>query len=176
MLIGGAGNDTYVIDGLGDQVIEEAASGTDTVESFVSYTLPDHVEHFGPPRAVSSARATRWTMRCREMAPPRWTAAPATTRSSMGAPMCSVTAMGLNTIVEYDPSNAPYFPGGIADAIQFAADVLPNHVRWQRSGDDLILSLAGTTDQLLIPSFYTVALNQGTYLFSSNIFLTGRPQ
>ena len=42
---GGAGNDTYVVDNAGDSVKESAASGTDTVESSVTFTLGANVEH-----------------------------------------------------------------------------------------------------------------------------------
>jgi len=41
---GGAGNDTYVVDHVGDVVIEAAGGGNDRVLSQVSYTLSDNVE------------------------------------------------------------------------------------------------------------------------------------
>jgi Ca2+-binding RTX toxin-like protein len=40
-----AGNDTYVVDNVGDEVIEAANAGTDTVQSAVTYTLADNVEN-----------------------------------------------------------------------------------------------------------------------------------
>jgi Ca2+-binding RTX toxin-like protein/dienelactone hydrolase len=45
LLYGGAGNDTFVVDHSADQVNENAAEGTDTVESSISYVLPTNVEH-----------------------------------------------------------------------------------------------------------------------------------
>ncbi|WP_412458407.1 beta strand repeat-containing protein, partial [Sinorhizobium americanum] len=44
-LIGGLGNDTYVVDNTGDVVTEAASSGTDTIQSSVSRTLAAEVEN-----------------------------------------------------------------------------------------------------------------------------------
>ena len=40
ILVGGTGNDTYIIDTLGDTPIENASAGVDTVQSWISYSLP----------------------------------------------------------------------------------------------------------------------------------------
>lgn len=45
LMIGGNGNDVYVVDHSGDVVMESMGQGRDTVQSFVDYTLPDHVEN-----------------------------------------------------------------------------------------------------------------------------------
>jgi VCBS repeat-containing protein len=42
---GGAGNDTYIVDNIGDVVMEALNAGTDTVESSITYTLTDNVEN-----------------------------------------------------------------------------------------------------------------------------------
>ena len=44
-MIGGIGNDTYVVDNAGDVVTENANEGTDTVQSAVTYTLGANVEN-----------------------------------------------------------------------------------------------------------------------------------
>ena len=44
-MAGGAGNDTYVVDNTGDVVTENAAEGTDAVQSSISYTLGANVEN-----------------------------------------------------------------------------------------------------------------------------------
>jgi Ca2+-binding RTX toxin-like protein len=44
LMEGGPGNDLYIVDDMGDRVIEEAAGGADTVQASVSYTLPANVE------------------------------------------------------------------------------------------------------------------------------------
>ncbi|MFM7441753.1 MAG: beta strand repeat-containing protein, partial [Snowella sp.] len=44
-LIGGKGDDTYFVDSTSDVVTEAANEGTDTIKSFVTYTLPTNVEN-----------------------------------------------------------------------------------------------------------------------------------
>ncbi|MGV3654017.1 MAG: calcium-binding protein, partial [Noviherbaspirillum sp.] len=53
-MVGGQGNDTYYVDDAGDRVVEQAGEGIDTVQSKISYTLGEQVEHlnlldFGKP-------------------------------------------------------------------------------------------------------------------------------
>ena len=42
---GGIGDDTYLVDNVDQRIIEKVREGIDTVESYVSFTLPDNVEN-----------------------------------------------------------------------------------------------------------------------------------
>ncbi len=44
-LVGGFGNDTYIVDNVGDVVVEDFNKGTDLIRSSVSYTLSANVEN-----------------------------------------------------------------------------------------------------------------------------------
>jgi Ca2+-binding RTX toxin-like protein len=44
-MYGGAGDDTYIVDSLGETIIENAGEGTDTVRSIVTFTLGAEVEN-----------------------------------------------------------------------------------------------------------------------------------
>ena len=82
-MIGGPGNDTYVVDNAGDVVTENAGEGTDTVSrARSSYTLGANVENLTlTGTATSTAPATRWPTRSSATAgrQRRSTAAPAPT-------------------------------------------------------------------------------------------------
>ena len=44
-MTGGGGNDTYMVDNVGDAITENDGEGTDTVQGSVSYTLGANVEN-----------------------------------------------------------------------------------------------------------------------------------
>ena len=44
-MTGGLGNDTYVIDNVGDVVIELAGGGTDTIQTSTNHTLAAELEN-----------------------------------------------------------------------------------------------------------------------------------
>ncbi|WP_035851728.1 Ig-like domain-containing protein [Deefgea rivuli] len=57
---GGLGNDVYIVDNVGDVVIESANAGEDTVRTNLSYTLGDNVEHvslFGKENLTATGNA-----------------------------------------------------------------------------------------------------------------------
>lgn len=62
---GGAGDDFYVVDVVGDLVVELASQGTDTVRAYLDYVLPDNVEKLYMRGVASSGTGTSSTTRYR---------------------------------------------------------------------------------------------------------------
>jgi Ca2+-binding RTX toxin-like protein len=44
-LTGKLGDDTYIVDNIGDQIVENSGEGTDTANSSATFTLASHVEN-----------------------------------------------------------------------------------------------------------------------------------
>jgi serralysin len=44
-MVGGLGNDTYVVDNAGDDVVELDSTANDTVYASISFTLPTRLEN-----------------------------------------------------------------------------------------------------------------------------------
>jgi Ca2+-binding RTX toxin-like protein len=171
ILVGGEGNDIYVVDSPLDTVLEEVGGGVDTVHAFVSYTLPDHVENLSATAASVVATGNALANELRGATDSTLDGLAGDDQLINGRWYRFGYGYDHDTILEYDTSGAPYFPGGTGDVIRFASDVTPDQVQWQHHGNDLVIGLAGASDTLTIPSFYSVAFNQGDYLFSSNILL-----
>lgn len=171
ILVGGVGNDIYVIDSPLDMVVEEAGGGVDTVQTFVRYTLPDHVENLTVLSASVVATGNVLANELRGATDSTLDGLAGDDQLHNGRWYRFGSGYDHDTIIEYDLSGAPYFPGDTGDVVQFTADVTPDRVQWQRQDNDLVIGLDGASDTLTIPSFYTPAFNQGDYLFSSNIIL-----
>ena len=56
-MAGGVGNDVYMVEHVGDAVIENYNEATDTVQSRISYTLTDNVENLALTDVAAVAAA-----------------------------------------------------------------------------------------------------------------------
>ena len=172
VLVGGSGNDRYFVDSAADTVVEEADAGVDSVRSLVSYTLPDHVENLRAFGAASAATGNSLNnfLFGETVDGKAGNDLLSGTRYIFGVGYGKDTIADSTTVNEYG-SNSENVHLHSNNVVQFLADVSPQDIRWERSGNDLLLRIDGTGDTLAMPSFYTVAFTQGDYLFSPNIYL-----
>jgi Ca2+-binding RTX toxin-like protein len=64
-MVGGAGNDTFIVAAAGDRTIEAAAGGTDTVRSYINWTLGANIERLelqGPSNLNGTGNALNNTL------------------------------------------------------------------------------------------------------------------
>ncbi|MBX3325836.1 MAG: putative Ig domain-containing protein [Nitrospira sp.] len=172
VLVGGSGNDRYFVDSAADTVVEEADAGVDSVRSLVSYTLPDHVENlrtFGAA-SVATGNSLNNVLFGETVDGKAGDDLLSGTRYIFGVGYGKDTITDRTTVNEYGSNSENVHLHG-NNVVQFLADVSPQDIRWERSGNDLLLRIDGTGDTLAMPSFYTVAFTQGDYLFSPNIYL-----
>lgn len=171
-MIGGAGNDTYVRNNSGDVIVEQANEGIDTVESSISYTLGDHAEHV-ILTGTSSTNATGNTL-------DNQITGNSAANLLDGRAGQDVMIGGLgndsyrfkrnygqDTIVDVDSTT------GNQDQVLLGTDIDADQIWLSQSGNDLVLSIIGTTDQLTIQGWYAGAEYQVEQLVAgSNLTLS----
>ncbi len=182
-LVGGAGNDRYEVDASGDHVVEQADAGIDLVESFVSYTLLDHVEDLtvlggsvGIGNALNNTMSGTFGVDLHGMGGDDVLTGWARMDGGTGNDVLNgqegsntygfAAGDGRDTIIEV--SVDPFFSSAQADVIDLATGIRPEEVAWVRNGDDLVLQM-GTSDQLTIQGYYTLAFSTGSWRFFSGL-------
>ncbi len=145
-LAGGTGDDTYVVDNIGDVVVESANQGTDTVQtSLAAYTLGSNVENLAGT-----------------------TDAQALTGNTLAN---TITAGGANDILTGSGGYDTYKVGagmghavvnnlasdGVTTArgeVDFGAGITGQDLWFLRSGNDLQIDLLGTSDRVTVSGWY----------------------
>ncbi|WP_141397413.1 calcium-binding protein [Polaromonas sp. AER18D-145] len=144
ILIGGLGHDKYWVDSSDDLVAENALEGTDTVYASVSYALADNVEYLtltgsANINAVGNAGNNRLEGN--------------TGNNILFGGLGNDTYVwgrgsGQDIIVNFDAGK----PSG--DTVQLGAGIAEADLGLARQGNDLILSINGTSDQLTVANYF----------------------
>ena len=166
-MVGGAGNDVYSVDVATDVVTENASEGIDTVKSAVTWTLSANVENLtltgtGAVNGTGNAAGNALTGNAganvltgaagddiydggagNDTFNDAVTTSNDTYRWGIGA--------GLDTLTD---------AGGSMDHVDLFAGVTKSQLKFVKSGNDLLLSVTGQTDQLTIKNWYVGSANQ----------------
>jgi len=143
-LYGGAGDDTYVVDNVTDVVHELAKEGTDTVLSSVDWTLVSTVENLtltgtGAINATGSYQAN--------------------TITGNSSNNVLTGGAGNDTYVEYRGGAADAIvendaTAGNVDVVRFLTSVAADQLWFRQSGNDLEVSIIGTSDKVTVQNWY----------------------
>jgi|CXWL01.1.fsa_nt_gi Ca2+-binding RTX toxin-like protein len=158
-LTGGAGNDTYIL-GSGDQVVEAATEGIDTVQSSLTYTLGANVENLtltGFSAVNGTGNSLNNTM-----------TGNSANNTLSGANGNDTLRGGLgNDTVRGGSGNDAFLFGrgegqdliqdtsGTADKILYDAGINPLDLVISRQANDLRLTIHGTTDRVTVQNWYS---------------------
>jgi hypothetical protein len=144
ILFGGAGNDKYWVDSASDLVVEAAGEGTDTVYASVSYALADNVENLvltGSTNinAVGNAGNNRL----------EGNAGNNILFGGLGNDTYVFgRGSGRDIVANFDAGK----PSG--DMVQLGAGIVDADLTYLRAGNDLVLNINGTTDQLTVAGYF----------------------
>jgi len=161
-LIGGAGNDIYVVDNVGDIVTENADEGIDLVQSSVTHTLADNVENL----TLTGTASTSGTGNALDNVLTGTTGNNTLTGNAgndtldgragtdvlIGGTGDDTYVLGRgygsDTVRENDATS------GNTDVAQFLAGISTDQIWLRHAGNNLEVSVIGTTDKLTIENWY----------------------
>ena len=175
-LVGLAGDDTYVVDNVGDVVVENANEGRDTVNASVSYTLVANVENL----SLTGSAAINGTGN--ELSNTMWGNNAANVLDGgagsdwlFGGAGNDTLRGGISSDYLYgDTGNDTYLfargdgsdlvndfdsVAGNWDIAQWDSTVNSSQLWFQRSGNDLQVRVIGTNDRLTVQNWYGGAAN-----------------
>jgi VCBS repeat-containing protein len=174
-MAGGMGNDTYVVDNVGDMVVEAANAGIDTVQSGVSYTLSDNVENLvltGAMNINASGNALDNALTGNSGANLLDGGAGADTLiggagndTLMGGAgndrYVFNSGDGADTIVDALGSDTLYIGGGLTEA----------NLEGVRDGDNMVINVLGTTDFITLNNWFAQGEGVSRIEFGDGSFL-----
>jgi len=186
-LIGGTGDDVYYVSTYWgyapSAILENSDEGNDTI--FFSrqngYTLPDNVENLILMTGAGYGNGTGNSLNN------ALTGNEYNNQLAGGAGDDTLNGAGGNDLLDGGDGNDTYLfarsagqdtisgetdSSGTLDIIRFAADVLPDDVLVTRDGNDLVLSIRGTSDQLRVGGYYATnaAIEQVQFLADATVW------
>jgi trimeric autotransporter adhesin len=161
-MVGGAGNDTYTVNVATDVVTEAAGEGTDTVLSLVTLTLGANVENLrltgtsainGTGNTLDNGLTGNGANNTLTGAAGNDTLNGAAGTDTLvgGAGADSYVfgrGWGVDTVQENDGT------AGVTDRVLFEAGIVQADTTYRRSGNNLEVSINGSTDKLVVKDWY----------------------
>ena len=161
-MLGGSGDDTYVVDVANDVITENANEGVDTVEAGITYTLGANVENLtltGTAGLNGTGNTQDNVLTGNSGANNLSGAAGDDTLDGLGGADTLTggtgndtyilgRGYGADTVVENDATT------GNNDVAQFLSGVTTDQIWFQHIGNDLEVSIIGTSDKATISNWY----------------------
>jgi Ca2+-binding RTX toxin-like protein len=162
-MYGGTGDDTYFVESSGDTVTEDTRGGSDTVNSSISYALGLELENLvliGTAAIDGTGNAVNNMLIGNDAANTLSGLDGADTLDGRGGSDTLVGGKGGDTyllgrgygadvIQENDTKTTN------TDVGQFLANIAPEQLWFQQSGNDLVVTVIGTPDQFTVQSWYS---------------------
>lgn len=166
-MLGGIGDDTYIVNVSTDVVTENANEGLDTVQSIVTWTLGSNLENL----TLAGASAINGTGNAANNLLTGNSAA--NTLSGAAGDDIYLGGAGNDTLTDISTSSNDVYrwgvgqgsdtltdAGGTADRIELSAGISSNQVSLTRSGNNLRIGVAGTAETLTVVNWYANAANR----------------
>ena len=161
-LIGGTGDDLYIVDNTGDKVTENANEGTDTVQSSVTWTLGNNLENLtltgttainGTGNSLANVligNAGNNVLDGGAGNDDLWGGAGTDTlKGGLGNDIYRLKRGDGADIIQDQDSTA-----GNTDQLIFGSDVRYDQLWFQKSSNDLVVTIIGGSDKVTIQNWY----------------------
>lgn len=176
-MIGGLGNDTFVVDSTGDVVSESAGGGTDTVLSSITYTLGANVENLTltGTAAINGTGNTLNNIIIGNSASNILTGLSGNDTLDGGLGNDQLIGGGGNDIYRFGRNGGhDVITNGLASNtaptgnLQLSADLAPANIWLKQSGQDLLIEIMGSNDDVTVAGWFTSPANALSQITTSD--------
>jgi Ca2+-binding RTX toxin-like protein len=175
---GGTGDDVYIVNGSGDDVVENADEGNDTVLSSITYTLGTNVEHLtltgtGDINGVGNTSANMLTGNSGANSLVGMDGNDTLTGGAGNDTMQGNAGNDCYMIGTGDGNDVinNYHTDGLADTAAFQTGITMNNLWFSTSGNDLLVTIAGTSGNVAIKDWSSGAAYQLDKFTSGGYYL-----